>query len=343
MITENGDIREFKSDACNFTFNKKTGYTELWGKTKDDDPVYLPDGPMIADIEITTKCSGPGGILCPWCYKSNLSTGNNMSFDTFKTIFDKLPKTLTQIALGADADLSSNPDIWKIMHYCRNNDYNYVVPNITCADISDEVADKLATYCGAVAISRYSNKDLCYDSVKKLTDRGMSQVNLHLMLSSETYNSALDTLVDIIHDPRLKRLNAIVFLSLKNKGRGKNFTQLSREKFKLLVNCCLTCGIRFGFDSCSAHKFLESIKNHSKYDEFFKMAEPCESTLFSSYIDVNGFFHPCSFCEKTDGWEEGISVLDCNDFVSDIWNNKRTIEFREKLLNCNRNCPIYKI
>ena len=266
-----------------------------------------------------------------------------MTFETFKTIFHKFPRTLTQIAFGADATLTSNPDIWKIMDYCTNNDYQSVIPNITVANISDDVADKLAEYCGAVAVSRYDDPDVCYDSVKRLTDRGMDQVNIHMMVSMETYNTALQTIYDAKDDPRLKDMNAIVFLSLKRKGRGTKYTPLSQEMFNNLVMTAMTNDIKFGFDSCSAHKFLTSVSKLPTYKYLEKMTEPCESTLFSSYIDVKGDFYPCSFCEKVDGWEEGLSVVDCEDFLEDIWNHEKTEKFRNNLLRNDRNCPIYDL
>ena len=61
-----------------------------------------------------------------------------MSFDTFKKIFDRLPRNLTQLAFGADAHCKSNPDIWEMMSYCRTNGKNEVIPNIAVADIDDE-------------------------------------------------------------------------------------------------------------------------------------------------------------------------------------------------------------
>ena len=87
-----------------------------------------------------------------------------------------------------------------------------VVPNITVAEISDEVADKLANVMGACAVSRYEDKEICYDSVKSLTDRGMSQVNMHFMIAEETYDRCLETLNDILNDKKLAKLNAIVLL-----------------------------------------------------------------------------------------------------------------------------------
>jgi len=38
-----------------------------WGETKKDDAEKFP-APTIADIEITTKCEGVGGKLCPFCF-----------------------------------------------------------------------------------------------------------------------------------------------------------------------------------------------------------------------------------------------------------------------------------
>lgn len=341
-VFETHHMKHMRSENYNFDFDKKTGYFARWGKTKDEDPQFgLPE---IADIEITTKCSGPGGKLCPFCYKANTPNGSNMSIETFKIILSKLPKTVTQIALGADANCTMNPDIWKIMEASRAQG---VVPNITVADISDETADKLIKYCGAVAVSRYANKDICYDSIKKLTDRGMKQVNIHMMISKETYNQALETIADYKNDPRLAKLNAIVFLSLKTKGRGKRgFSQLSHEEFAELVNLCLDSNTPFGFDSCGAHKFLKSISglDDQKRKLLEMSVEPCESSLFSIYIDTFGVFYPCSFSPDTDVWgNDGLNVLECNDFIKDIWKHERTEQFRKKLLSNKRNCPLYTI
>ena len=45
------------SEDFNFGFNKQTGYTETWGKTKEDNPDFCQYGPLIADIEISTVCT----------------------------------------------------------------------------------------------------------------------------------------------------------------------------------------------------------------------------------------------------------------------------------------------
>jgi hypothetical protein len=43
----------------------------------------------------------------------------------------------------------------------------------------------------------------------------MRQVNMHYELAEETYKNAFTVLRDIQSDPRLKNMNALVFLSLK--------------------------------------------------------------------------------------------------------------------------------
>lgn len=345
QITENEKIKRMASEHANYIFNKQNGQMITWGKSIHEDPEKFP-GPTIADIEISTSCDGVNGQLCNFCYKANNPFGKNMSFETFQRVFDNLPKTITQIAFGADSKARSNPDIWKIMEYSKNNG---VVPNITVAEIDDEVADKLAFYCGAVAVSRYADKNVCYDSVKKLTDRRMEQVNIHMMISEGTFDRAVETIYDMKDDERLSKMNAIVFLSLKQKGRGVNHSVLSQEKFNELVKLGNELGISYGFDSCSSLKFFKSLSEND-YKKFKDMIMPCESTLESSYINVNGDFFPCSFMEGTEDWKTGLDVENTSNFINAIWNNERVECFRQTLLKTKRSnsfgcrdCPYYKI
>jgi hypothetical protein len=339
-LKENKTKKILLSPEYNYVFNKVNGMFARWGKTKEEDPSHCNFGAEILDIEVTTKCAGPGGKPCPFCYKSNTPNGINMSFETFKTILDKMPKMLTQIAFGADAQATSNPDLFKMMEYARLKE---IIPNITVADISDETADRLVKLCGAVAVSRYADYDICYDSVKKLSDRGLKQVNIHFMLSRETFEEAFKTIDDYQKDDRLKGLNAIVFLSLKQKGRGVKYNTITQEEFKKLIDYAFEKNAPIGFDSCSAHKFLNAVKDRENYKQLEMLAEPCESSCFSSYIDVNGIFFPCSFSAETEHWKTGLDVVNCTDFVKDVWNHKRVEEFRKNLLGCNRNCPLFQV
>jgi len=345
----NGDIstliedqytKILRSENYNFIFNKQTGFFVRWGKTKEDDGDINLGLPELVDMEISTSCHGIDKP-CKFCYKSNTPKGDYMSFETFKKIFSKLPPSITQLAAGI-GDIDGNPDMWKIFNYCRENG---VIPNVTIngARMTDELFDRLALMMGAVAVSLY-DKDLTYTAVEELTRRGLKQTNIHFLLSEETYDKAIETLNDIKIDDRLKHLNAIVFLSLKTKGNAKNgFTQLGQEKFNNIVKYSLDNNISIGFDSCGSTKFLKSIEGHNNFKQMEMLVEKCEASLYSSYISVSGHYYPCSFCDGVENWEEGIDVLNCEDFLKDVWFNEKTLNFKKKLLNCNRDCPVYII
>ena len=272
-----------------------------------------------------------------------------MSFKTFKKIIDIIPKSITQVAIGADYSMTSNPNIEKMFSYLRKNN---IVPNITVGYLDDAHADIVAKYCGACAVSVYDPKDACYDTVKRLTDRGMEQVNIHFMLAEETYDKCLEVLDDIKNDPRLKGVRALVILSLKKKGRGTGYHPASQEQFNTIVKKAEEAGISLGFDSCSSLKAYRALD-----PEIRKYIIPCEASTESSYIDVHGNYYPCSFMEgfKDDkiDWSEGINVLECknaDEFIEKVWNNPKTLLFKDTLLNtCKDNCenckhcPAYEV
>jgi hypothetical protein len=176
-------------------------------------------------------------------------------------------------------------------------------------------------------------------------------INIHYMISTETYDGAFEVLNDKMNDSRLSEMNAIVFLSLKPKGRAKDkYTSLSQEKFDALLNYALDNHIACGMDSCSAQKFLTTIRGTENYDKYSNFVEPCESTRMSSYFNTHGKFFPCSFIEgqitDTGDWTEGLDGVNTKDFMKDIWNNSKTNAFRNKCIECNNtgvSCPHYTI
>lgn len=346
ILVKTDDKITFINPNYNFIFKKEDGFFARWGKTIDDDGKLELGLPEIADIEIAEICEGvPGVGPCAFCYKSNTGNrGTNMSLDTFKNIFHKLPPTITQIAFGCGT-LRKHPEMWDIFKYSKDNG---VTPNLTInGDVDDNEFDKIADMCGACACSIY-DKDLSYDAIKKLTDRGMTQVNIHYMISEETYEKAFEIMDDIKTDPRLEKLNAIVFLSLKPKGRSiGRYNQLLQEKFNNILDYALKNQIPFGFDSCSAQKVFKYIESQNgSLDDLKQHIEPCESTLYSLYIDVNGKFFPCSFTSGVSGWEDGLSVIESENFLKDIWYHKKTKQFRENTIQCRgcgKSCSLYKI
>jgi hypothetical protein len=363
------DTKAFKTiQSANFNsvFCKKTGEFFRWGATKNDDPDFCPFGNEILDIEISTICYGPQKennkcSPCLACYKNLTSKGENMSFETYKTILSKMPPVLQQVAIGIGSVANPytgelvNPDLFNIMNYTREKG---IVPNITIngSRMDDEHYRKLATLCGAVSVSFY-DKDSCYDTVEKLNlmkslpEATLKQVNIHQILSLDTLPQCYEVLKDSKKDSRLKDLNAIVFLILKPKGKRNTLTQLKNKKeYKKLIDTAFANHVRIGFDSCGCAAFLDAVKDYPNYKIMETYSESCESTLFSAYINVDGMFFPCSFTENTPEWEKGLNVINCSDFTQDIWNHPKTIEFRNKLLstpNCDNNycrtCPIYDL
>jgi hypothetical protein len=96
------NVKTYKSETYNYIFNKDNGFFARWGKSMDDDPVMSPIGPEIADIEVSTICTGPFGKRCAMCYKNGTAHNENMTIDTFIRLLEKLNQTknLTQIAFG---------------------------------------------------------------------------------------------------------------------------------------------------------------------------------------------------------------------------------------------------
>lgn len=351
-------IKILKSKDYNYFFDLANGFFARWGETEKDDPSCSPFSPEIADIEITTSCKGPKlsdgkNKLCGFCYKSNTPNGKYMSFETFRVLLDKFPHFekngkkvfyLTQIAFGVDAECKSNPDVWKIFAHCRENG---IIPNLTVASIDDEVASNISKYCGACAVSRYSDKDVCYNTIDLLTHtHGMRQVNIHQLVAKETLDNIWETLKDIQSDTRLNKLNAIVFLSLKQKGRGTGYTPISQEDYAKIVQYCFNNNIRFGSDSCGAGKLLKSL-TEKQYKQVLPVVEPCEASSFSFYCDVDGKYFPCSFMANEEGgWKEGIDMLKVSDFLTEVWHNPQTLEFQSKVRKCNEcldGCCHFKI
>jgi hypothetical protein len=130
--------------------------------------------------------------------------------------------------------------------------------------------------------------------------------------------------------------------SFKEETKGKN-KSLSKESIMELKKN----NISIGFDSCSAAKAFNFIEKNPQYEYMKTYIEPCEAGgKYSSYINVNSDYFPCSFAEGTGDWINGISVSNSTDFMKDVWFNEKTKQFGEGVKNCrlcNIGCSIYDI
>jgi hypothetical protein len=338
-LTKDGEVyRICKSTDYNWIFNKNNGHFIRWGKTLHEDPIKAPS-PEILDIEISTTCYQG----CEFCYKSNTSNGKNMSLEKFKRMLNKFDDNLTQVAFGI-GDIRTpegkfvHPELYEILQYTR---YCGVIPNITINSYRMTEYDyaKLSELCGAIAVSNYDINN-CFDCVKKLTDAGCKQVNIHQLLAEETLEECYNLIDAVNSDTRTEKLNAVVFLCLKPTGRGSVLHPIKSLKiYKELIDKIIDRGVRFGFDSCEANNFLKAVKGHPEEEKFKILAEPCESSVFSMYINVDGYAFPCSFSEES---RLGVQV-DTYESFDKVWNHWMTEEFRHALLENNRNCPIYNL
>ena len=283
------------------------------------------------------------GVLVHNCYKGNSigQQAKHMSLETFQHIMDVVPKNLLQAAMGL-TNTEANPDFWAIIDECnkRSVKANYTTHGL---DITPEIARKTKEKCGAVAVS-IVQREKSYNAVKMFTDAGMDQVNIHFVLSKQSIKKAERTIDDITNDPRLAKLNAIVFLQYKPKGRNPSlFDSIPDvETYKKIISKCKEKGVRLGFDSCSAPLFFKAVEGQDDQDKLIQLAEPCESFgMFSLYISVNAIAFPCSFAEGEKGWEEGFNIMDCknhDDFLKQIWHSDKMKKWRDRMLVASQDC-----
>ena len=345
-VFDDAKVKTISSRSFNSFFDKSNGFFARWGATKEEDPQFCPIGPELLDIEITID-GCPNN--CNFCYKSNTNKHpTNMSFETFKTILDKMPRVLGQVAFGITG-VQSNPDFVHMMEYTRECG---IIPNFTLSgiDLTPELAAKCASLVGALAVSVYpTDKNIGYNTIKTFTDLGVKQTNMHLMVSEETMPFVYEVLEDRLIDPRLHDMNAIVFLTCKPKGRAKGkYNAPSVESYRKLTEFCFERELAIGFDSCGASRFEAAVADMDLEPERRKQlamcTESCESTLFSTYITVDGLCFPCSFSENEEGIES-VDVTEAKDFLKDVWYSQAASDFRRTLMagakeGC-RMCPVY--
>jgi len=340
--------RNLTDCSYNCFFSKETGLNIRFGKELEDDPAYCELGPEILDLEIVVNGCLPvkGSENCKYCYKCNTNAAPvSMTFETFKHIVDSFPKNLSQIAFGITS-LHANPDMPKMFEYCREVG---ITPNLTTVgvDLDDEMRDLLCSKAGAVAVSCYPGaKELCYKTIRELSScarekfgRSMS-VNMHILLSKWNKDHLMEVLQDIA-DKKVEGLKSVVLLRVKPCGRAKSMDcTIPMSLYEEVVDFCMSKGISFGFDSCSATPVMEVLKKKG-HDELCRCCEPCESSKLSSYINVKGEYWSCSFAERTD-FIKPINVLEYES-ATEWWNSDEVKRVRFLKEPACKSCPIFNL
>jgi hypothetical protein len=338
--TEYPKLKMVRSEHYNLIFDKTNGNMIRFGKTpkSKDDPEMAPAFEIL-DYELSTRCNNG----CKFCYKGNSSTGKTVDLDQFKYTISKL-KSINpiwcQVAYGVGS-LSYLPDLEEMLQFTRDND---IVPNITVACFEDEweKLDAIKRLCGACAISNYDiQKTFSLAAYMAGAGSNLQQINIHQLLSQETYDNCTELLHYMKEHPE-NPINAVVFLWIKPCGRAvNNFHPVNQDQLDTLINFALEHSIGMGFDSCSAHFVLQN----EKMKQYKAFVEPCESTLFSAYLSVDGNFSPCSFTTQNTTTTPISRIITIHDIseIDDLWYSKCYTDFREKLTKGDRRCPTFEL
>jgi len=331
---ENDDnFRSIYSPEYNMVFNKTHGIMARWGKTLDDDAVFCPYGPEIIDLEIAVNgCPN----RCAFCYKSNDSGSPRvMSMEMLGDILDRLPFTVCTIALGI-TNIGAIPDFEAVLRLIRDHD---IIPTFTVSgldNISDDLIDMFGRYVGSVSVSVHDNDPkMCYTTAMRIRER-VQQTNLHLVVSEGRKEFCQQVIAEAPTS-----ISALVMLMLKPKGRAKEMGDrpASSETVDELIGACLERSINIGFDSCTSDKASRSLKSRGL--DVSMLCEPCESSLFSAYINIDGELWFCSFAEGEEQVEP-VNVL-AHDSFYEVWSHSNTVKFRNRVLDCGRNCPVWEL
>jgi MoaA/NifB/PqqE/SkfB family radical SAM enzyme len=347
------DIRKIvKSDKYNYIFNKKSGLFIRWGEEADDDPEYSPLGPEILDVEISSGgCESGKRAGCKFCYKTNISREvHHMTLPEFIHVLDIMKPNLTQVAFGITS-VEANPDFYAMCEYCREKG---VVPNFTLSGMDPiwETPEKLQPFIditGSMAVSAYAS-DTNPEQLKQCLEQAFSlssnkrNTYIHFMLSEETV-TYIPEIVDFYATKPKENSPILVLLGIKPRGMGKNFHPVTQETFDNITNLIMDKNILLGMDSCTHPKFEAWVLKYKPEiaDHILIHSEPCESGIFSFYVDSSSKAWPCSFCEGLSAQWDLTKVSDYNEFLSKVWHGKDLVVFRDTLKITNRSCPMFNL
>jgi hypothetical protein len=242
-----------------------------------------------------------------------------------------------RVSVVGITDIQANPDFIPMMKESRARG---IVPNFTMSgiDLTPEIADEIAPLIGACAVSVYQrDKNIAYNAIKMMLDRGVNQTNIHLFVSSETIDFVYEVLNDVRTDERLTNLNAVVFLGVKPKGRAKgHFHSLNQGEFSQLIKFCMTYNIPHGFDSCSAPKYVQAVVNmdltDSQKESMLQAAEKWATTFtITPEADGETVRQHCKettlrqFCREVYGEFEPL-LFELESEVGRYMNNRKMME-----------------
>ncbi len=318
----------FKNDNYELLFNTKTGVEVLQEIIGNDDP-FMTELPTMLDCGIMGHCKNN----CEFCYQGD-KYQENMKLEDFKQIIDELKYHTNQVALGGRGNPEDHENFEEILKYSRESG---VVPNYTSAgnNITPEIVKISKKYCGAVAISFY-DKPFTYKALDMFINGGV-KTNIHLIYSSMSHDLAMRILngEDVWNNKiNLEKLNAIVFLLFKPKGKGANLPEWFPSKnqikeFGELIGNAKT-KFKIGADSC----LINHVLKFANFSEQQRMSvDTCESGRMSVYITPDMKLVPCSFADH-DKYGRDIK----NHKIKEVWHNSEPFQKFREILKKNADC-----
>ena len=285
--------------------------------------------PHLLDIGIMGHCVHGKTGLClqagVQCYQDGLNKSqDNMKLEDFKSSIDQSKGKLFQVALGGRGDPELHEDFEEILKYCRDNE---IVPNLTSSGfgMTDEKAELIKKYCGAVAISWYRS-EYTLKAIELLIKKGI-KTNIHYVLGNNSIDEAYDM---VTQDKIPSGINRLVFLLHKPVGLGQSANVLKANDPKVhsffnLFNEDKNCNVA-GFDSCCVPGLINFSPN-----VHLDSIDTCEGARYSAYITPDMKMTPCSFDQELK-WQ-----CDLKEFsIQEAWDSLTFNQFRSKL---KMSCP----
>ncbi|MCI8650727.1 MAG: radical SAM protein [Anaerotruncus sp.] len=299
--------------------------------------------PELIDIGIMGSCNAGRSGLCKNagvdCYQCGmLSHEKNMSLDDYFSIITQCRGKTFQIALGGAGDPNKHEAFAEILRITRENK---IVPNYTTSgyELTDREIELTKKYCGAVAVSFYSNLDKYGNEDNPPTITAIERfikaeciTNIHFVLSKKSIKEAVYRVRNGIFP---EGINAVVFLLYKPVGLASRDYVLDCDDSDYLellhLVTSVECNWRYGFDTCQSpaiYKFASGIAMES--------IEFCEAARFSMYINSRCIAFPCSF-----GIEDDTFSVDLKQHtLHEAWTSERFAKFRKQQADGCSNCDV---
>jgi MoaA/NifB/PqqE/SkfB family radical SAM enzyme len=250
---------------------------------------------------------------------------------------DQVKPYCNQIAIGGKGDPQTHKNFKEIVEYTEQNNINcnYTSSGYNLTDEQVEISKK----CKVAAISLGNPRPYSFTAIKKLQNAGVT-TNIHLLLSKKSLLDVIALLQgrDIwggLVD--LTKINAIVLLSFKNQGKGKELSNmsLSDNDVRLILpylRYTKDLPFKIGADSCFLCK-IGKVDKFTKQEELF--TDTCEASRYSMYVGPTMNMMPCSY-----GSEEIYGTSLKTNTIKDIWDNNEVFKmFRKKLKENPFKCP----